>query len=143
MTNSARPNSEVELKFDLNEETADKIRRDPLLSSAHHRTRSHNSIYFDTDQRDIGRAGYSLRVRQLDDGVVQTVKRGGGQAGLFDRDEWETSVAEMAPDRDALRQTPLGKFEAIDRELVPVVRSEVERTQWNLRRNGSAIEVAL
>ncbi|QNP45564.1 CYTH and CHAD domain-containing protein [Sphingomonas sediminicola] len=136
-------NGEVELKFELDGRAAKKARRHPLLSKTDHRTKVQRSIYFDTDDSDAYRAGYSLRVRDDGNSFTQTVKTNGGSAGLFDRREWEARVEQIAPDPDALRQTPLGKIKKLTRDAKPVVWSEVERTTWLINRDGSIVEVAL
>ena len=133
---------EIELKFELDHRAAKRVRRLALLSKSDSQTRSQRTVYFDTNKGKLRTKGYSLRVRQVGDCIMQTVKTNGGSAGLFDRDEWEMVVRQMEPDLAALTRTPLAKFKGLDR-LEPVVRSDVDRTRWMIDRDQSAIEVVL
>ncbi|MCL6740546.1 CHAD domain-containing protein [Sphingomonas sp. RB56-2] len=139
----AKDHRETELKFDLDRQAARKVRRHPLLADRAPTTQSQTSVYFDTGKRRIGKAGYSLRVRQSGGGHVQTVKSTGGGAGLFDRAEWEVPVESLEVDAKALKSTPLRKLKRLDRKLEPQVRSTVERATWLIDRDGSLIEVVL
>jgi inorganic triphosphatase YgiF len=143
MTHWAQKHGEVELKFELDGDAAEKVRRSALLSDADRRTHSQRSIYFDTDDGEVHQAGYSLRVRQDGKSFTQTVKTNGGSAGLFDRGEWEALVGRMAPDPRALRKTPLSRLKTLPVRAKPVVSSDVERTTWMVDLNGSMVEVAL
>jgi inorganic triphosphatase YgiF len=143
MTHRGNDHGEVELKFELDRRAAKKVRRHPLLDDADHQRQSQSSVYFDTNKGEVHKAGYSLRVRQAEDCHTQTVKTKGAGAGLFHRGEWEAPVDHFAPERKALKQTPLGKLKKLDRKLGPTVCSDVERTTWLVDRDGSVIEVAL
>ena len=143
MMDRTRHHGEIELKFELSGSAVKKVRRHALLSRADHQTRSQKSVYFDTDESTVHKAGYSLRVRQVGDCFTQTVKTKGGSAGLFDRGEWEAPVEQMAPESKALHRTPLGNLKRLTRDAAPVVWSDVERTTWHVDRNGSVIEVVL
>lgn len=143
MTHLNQRHGEVELKFELSRRAAKVVRHHALLSNVDHQTRSQISVYFDTDDSDIHKAGYSLRVRQVGDCFTQTVKTNGGAAGLFDRGEWEARVEQMSPEPKALNRTPLGKLNKLDRKVEPVVCSDMERTTWLIERDGSVVEVVL
>lgn len=140
--NKARDHREAELKFELDRKAARKVRHHPLLADVGRKIQSQTSQYFDTGKGKVHDAGYSLRVRRTGDGCTQTVKTAGG-AGMFDRGEWETPVDEMSVDAKALRKTPLGRLNNVEKKLEPQVRSEVERATWLIDRDGSLIEVAL
>ena len=143
MTRGTQDHSEVELKFELSSGAAKQVRRHALLSKAGHQIRSQESVYFDTHDEEVHKAGYSLRVRRVGDCFTQTVKTNGGGAGLFDRGEWEAPVEQMAPDPKALEASPLGKLKKLYRKVEPVVRSDVVRTTWLIERDGSVVEVVL
>lgn len=137
---------EIELKLDLEPDDASKLRRLPLLDGIEGRTVRQSSTYFDTPDQAIRSAGFSLRVRQVGQHFVQTVKQGGeGAAGLFDRPEWEAPVDGNAPDLDAAAATPLGGTltKKVRKRLAPVAAVNVDRTIWLLPRDGGAIEVTL
>lgn len=143
MTHRTQDHGEVELKFELDGRAARKVRRHALLCGAGHQTQSQSSDYFDTDDGEVHKSGYSLRVRRVGDCFTQTVKTNGGSAGLFDRGEWEERVEQMAPDRKALSRTPLGKLKKLDRKVEPMVCSDVTRRTWLIDRDGSVVEVVL
>jgi len=142
MAHRAGQHSEVELKFELDDRAAKKVRRHALLAEANHQTQAQSSVYFDTDKGELHKAGYSLRVRQVGECFTQTVKTNGGSAGLFDRGEWEAPVDAMVPDPKALKRTPLGKLK-ISRKLASTVCADVERTTWLVDHDGSVVEVVL
>ena len=88
---------EVELKFDLEPGGATALRRAPALAAVKPDKKRLETLYFDTKDGTLRRAGYSLRVRQSGGHYVQTVKgKPAASAGLFARREWESKV-------DALR----------------------------------------
>jgi inorganic triphosphatase YgiF len=64
--------------------------------------------YFDTPQLKLKQQGITLRMRQIDDQWLQTVKTSGKvQDGLHQREEWEHPVLNGEFDLPLLRQTPL------------------------------------
>src|SRR4249919_1985088 len=143
MMHRSQDHREVELKFELDGRAAMEVRRHAVLRNADHFTTSQKSIYFDTDDGDVHRAGYSLRVRKVGKCFTQTVKTNPVSTGLFNRGEWETQVEQMALDPKALGQTPLGNLRDLGRKAKPVSCLDVERTTWLIDRDGSMVEVAL
>jgi inorganic triphosphatase YgiF len=142
MARRAKDHQEAELKFELDRRSARKIRRHPLLADSSRQDRSQTSQYFDTAKGKVRKSGYSLRVREEGDTHTQTVKSRGG-AGLFDRGEWQAPVDDLKIDSRALRRTPLGKVKKLAKRLEPQVRTEIQRANWLIDRDGSLIEVAL
>lgn len=64
--------------------------------------------YFDTPQLKLKQQGIALRMRQIDDQWLQTVKTSGTvQDGLHQREEWEHPIMNGEFDLPLLRQTPL------------------------------------
>lgn len=137
---------EVELKFDVEPGGVALIRNSPVLAAAPCEEQAHDTMYFDTKDGALRRAGFSLRVRRSGGRFVQTVKRKRGpSAGLFVRQEWETEVAGFALDRARLKPAALNKLlEAIEpKALTPLIRSRFRRTSWQIDHKGSRIEVVL
>jgi triphosphatase len=136
---------EVELKFDLEPGGATALRRAPALAAVKPEKRKLETLYFDTKDGTLRRAGYSLRVRQSGGQFVQTVKRKpAASAGLFARSEWEASVARFDFDAKAASAAPLKRLLARAKGKVrPVVRTRFRRTSWLIERDGSRIEVVL
>jgi triphosphatase len=133
---------ETELKFEVDSASIEKLKTHPALSdpAAPKRLRS---VYFDTPHHDLKNHGVTLRVREADDGFVQTVKKRQG-AGLFARDEWESAVAGVRPDAAALQHTPAGDvLNGHAASLAPVFATIVERQVHLWRHDGDVVEVSL
>ncbi len=128
---------ELELKFQLGagavEALADAF---PLASG---RISQLHAVYFDTPGHVLRDGGFSLRIRREGDTHIQTLKhRAGG--GLFERDEWESSVQGFELDLAALADAPLEA--AIGGEaLAPAFTVEVERRVHEWSRGGTRVEV--
>jgi inorganic triphosphatase YgiF len=105
-----------------------------------------HTTYFDTRDLALRGAGFSLRVRhrQGSNSFVQTVKAGAN--GHFQRREWEWPVASASLDAEKLSEVS-GLGDALKggvASLVPVFRTEVERTQRMLAPDpATRIEMAL
>jgi inorganic triphosphatase YgiF len=94
------------------------------------------SVYFDTADLRLQKAGVSLRVRESGGQCVQTLKRGDG---LF-REEHEAPIAGLVPDPEL---GPLPSFTRKGADLRPVFNVRVSRRQRTLRYQGAEIELAL
>lgn len=138
--NAAR---EYELKFELDAADARKIETHPLLAQSVAETRRLISVYFDTPDFVLRKAGVALRVRDTGRGYVQTIKVAGPQ--LFDRLEWEHPVPGFDPDLAAAAATGLAPFREpqIGKRLRAGFKTTIDRTVFHVVRNGSEIEVAL
>ncbi len=88
---------EIELKLELTADAAAQIEASGLLAGDPETAR-HTSIYFDTPDRHLSKAGLSLRIRRSGRKRVQTVKADGASAaGLFARAEWERPLKDDTP----------------------------------------------
>ncbi|MGZ8310498.1 MAG: CYTH and CHAD domain-containing protein [Allosphingosinicella sp.] len=138
--------AEVELKFDLAPGDVELVRNAPALQAAVAESQAYETLYFDTGDRALERAGFSLRVRRSDDRYVQTIKqKNGGSAGLFVRHEWEISVPAFDLQRQELMKGPLKRLLArVPAEsLQSLIRTNFVRTRWLVDHRGSRIEVVL
>ena len=134
--------AEVELKFEVSDEALQKLGEHPAFS-APGRTGHLRSVYFDTPDRDLRNACLGLRVRQSDDGLVQSLKWEKPSAPLARR-EWETQLRTERPDPDALADTPAGDvLVSGDLPLEPVFTTAVERTRRVWKRGRDKVEVSL
>lgn len=134
---------EVELKFDVEPGHEALLRAVPALAGAC-ATAAHESLYFDTKDGALRRAGFSLRVRRTGRRCVQTIKRKRGSvAGFFVRQEWEADVPGFALEPTLLKSSALKRLvESMPPDLlVPLIRSDFRRTAWQVRHRGSLIEV--
>ncbi|WP_268991635.1 CYTH and CHAD domain-containing protein [Paraburkholderia translucens] len=111
------------------------------------------STYYDTPDLSFRQCGASLRVRSQGDRTVQTIKLdGSAKAGLFERDELETTVERDAPDLtlfyDAIpSNSDLGKLirdEANVTHLGAIFVTRIRRTIVPLNlQSGEEIEFAI
>jgi inorganic triphosphatase YgiF len=133
---------ETELKFALSPEARHRIERRalPLAAGGTSQTEGQCTRYFDTAGRALWKAGFTLRVRQKEDGFVQTVKS--GDDGIFHRQEWEWPVSSPEPNRGLLAEVP-GLPELNDAVLEPVFRTEITRTRTIVTpAAGTKVELA-
>ena len=134
--------TEIELKLDVSESSADAICASKLLQGDPINTEMF-AVYFDTPDHALARANLSLRIRRAGDVRTQTVKATGPSGvGLFVRSEWEQLVDGSAPvlDETTPVQALLGQGTW---EIQPIFNVDVERRTWDLQENGSTIELAL
>ncbi len=94
------------------------------------------SVYFDTPDLALQKAGASLRVREKQGRRVQTLKRGEGMT----REEHEAPIEGLAPDP---KLGPLPKLVPPGAALAPAFNVRVTRRERRLRYEGAEIELAL
>lgn len=142
---------EIELKLLFSPEDLRQAGRHPAvtaLRAGRGRTDRTVSIYYDTPDAALAKAGAALRLREVRDRWVQTVKSGSGAAaGLHEREEREWRVAGPQPDLGRLARTPFAELFAsphIAGRLAPVFRTEFERVIRPLAwPDGTRVELAL
>ncbi|MEM5405987.1 CYTH domain-containing protein [Paraburkholderia unamae] len=107
------------------------------------------NIYFDTPALALARAKSALRLRRAPEGWLQTFKTVGvAQNGLHARHEWEMPVAGEALEIDRLLHecdeagvsTALSAAAA---NLIPLFRTDFQRTLWTLEVHGAQVEAAI
>ncbi|WP_142847758.1 CYTH and CHAD domain-containing protein [Telmatospirillum sp. J64-1] len=136
---------EVEVKLALDPAMVTKFRRNPSLkqmAQGKAATSKLVSTYYDTEDARLRRAGLTLRVRQIGDRRLQTVKGEAAKNNPYDRFEAETEIAGDMPDLTVVQ------VEAVHQalggaELKPVFVTEIERTIWQLEMEGARMECAL
>ena len=106
--NMDKKNREIELKLQIASENIDQLLRHPLLENGAASKRHQEeltSTYYDTPDFSLKSHGASLRLRQTENGWVQTFKAGGKvDAGLHQRNEWEVPVSGPSLAIDTLRE---------------------------------------
>jgi inorganic triphosphatase YgiF len=127
---------EIELKFQCGPEDLGRVLA--AAPEGDDDTRELISVYFDTPDLDLQRAGASLRVRESRGQRVQTLKRGNGLA----RQEYEALIAGDAPD-PTLAPLPELLPQGAESELRPAFHVRVTRRQRLIRFDGAEIELAL
>ena len=147
---------EIELKLLLAQDAAPLFGEHPLLaaySTTAPQLLALHDIYVDTPGLHLARHQAGLRVRQVGNNWLQTLKAGGdASGGLHRRHEWESAVAGPAPDIDALlalikRRQPvhaLLRQDEVNGALQTIFTTRIARTVWQLTTpEGDAIECVL
>lgn len=138
-----RATREIELKLEIDGAHGAQVHRHPLLRDREGRTRPQLTVYYDTADRSLRENGWSLRVRSAGGKFIQTIKPLTSAAGLIARDEIEATIDSIEPRLDLLAGGPLAQLVEPHRTggLIPVMRSQVERTSWVLDQGCAAIRV--
>jgi len=141
---------EIELKLALPPGALAALRRDPrlrALAAGPPTERRLRTVYYDTAERDLARAGLALRVRTCEGAHVQALKsERGSQAGLFVRGEWEAAVPTAVPDLARIPDAAVrarAEAAARGRPLAAVFETDFVRTELRVERAGAAIALAL
>jgi len=139
---------ETELKLRITPEHLNRLRRHPLLktlATSRAATRKLYSIYYDTPDLDLHHSAMALRLRRVGKQWLQTMKGGGGvQAGLHQRNEWETPVGAGALDFEALKASGGKRLPpALRKKLQPLFVTDFSRTTRMLAFNGALIELSM
>lgn len=140
---------EIELKFEISASDVPALEGHSLLAPLPCDRKRQTSIYFDTPEGKLRKAGISLRVRESDGRYLQTVKRDGGDGatggGLFDRSECETPVETNAPDLGKAGGSLNGKLakKAVREAIGPRFETIVDRSTWLISKEGSEVELVL
>jgi inorganic triphosphatase YgiF len=136
-----KPNqpTEIELKLSVAWSDVAQLTASPVWTDQEPRTLT--SIYFDTVDQHLRRAGLTLRLRA----GIQTLKVIAPEAaGLFERAEWEHPVQGQVPDLSLLSQTPLATVDLGANRLQPVFLIRVDRRTALIRPTPDCqIELAL
>ncbi len=137
---------EIELKLECEEPDLALLAAHPLLKGkGRAKVSLLDTVYYDTAKGDLRDAGLSLRLRNDKGAIVQTLKAVAQSAGLFDRPEWEWSIAGSQPDPALLAETPAAAIlaDAKDPQLEAQFRSVVKRTSRSLTFGASTISATL
>ncbi len=149
-TDDALNGREIELKLALPPEEAARLRRHPRLRDWRQGRAGSGrllSVYWDTPDQALRRAGLGLRVRRVRNGYRMSVKAANpGTSGLFDRAEWEWTLADERPNAAllALIGLPgLPSTKILSDTLRPAFATDVKRSLWTLSNGQWVVEMAL
>ena len=136
---------EIELKFQLDPAALDKLEQKLILRSRAKTPpapQTLRSIYFDTPDRALRKAGLSLRIREAGGRRVQTIKS--EALGVAARGEWETELRAPGLDLPAAAGTPLqAVLRGAAGPLGPVFATTVERARRLIRQGAAKIEAVI
>ena len=142
--------TETELKLHLDASGLRHVQRHRLVQSLKQgkaKTKTQISVYFDTPDFRLRDAGAVLRVRHIGTRRIQTLKTlGVSLGGAWARGEWEADIETDNPDLTILRQTEMSDLfsdERLKNELIPLFRTEVLRTTYQLAGTGWRVELAI
>jgi triphosphatase len=137
---------ETELKLEIPIEAVPKLKESRLLRGLPGKAADLVSVYFDTGKLNLRKEGISLRVRQIEGQFLQAVKLNEpGNGAALRRDEWETEINDKNLDLEAARRTALEPLltKKVCRALKPIFETQVRRTTYPVRYDGSEIEVSI
>ena len=138
---------EIELKLAFEPADAPRILAHPLLAALHAPAdkRELISIYYDTGDDALRKAGVFLRVRSTGDGYIQTIKATRDAAEFFERQEWERPVPSHEPELDSAKDTALGPLLSpeVRAGLRPRFHTRFMRKTYQLRRDEAQVELAI
>lgn len=141
--------TETELKLVIPPERLAEVAAAPVVERfARNRgtVRLLRAVYYDTADRALWRAGFTLRVRRQGGAHLLTVKSKGPAGGdMLSRREWEAPVAGAEPDLSPIAaELPATFHEALGGAgLEPVFATKVRRRARRLDLSGAAIEMAV
>ena len=138
---------ETEIKLLLRRQDVTRLRDHPVLWAGFEKAGApsqQESVYFDDRRRTLRREGLSLRVRQIGERRIQTIRALNGNAGPIERGEWQVEVAGTRPDLSAAAGTALQPIlPKLRNPLEPLFETRIARTEFPMTYGNSEIVVAL
>jgi inorganic triphosphatase YgiF len=139
---------ETELKLRIAPEHLEILKRHPFLRSiscGRAISRKLYSIYYDTPGLELSHQKMALRLRRVGNQWLQTLKGGGGvQAGLHQRNEWETPVAGEKLDFDALEKVGATHLSGpLRKKVEPRFITDFTRSIRLVKFEGATVEIGL
>jgi inorganic triphosphatase YgiF len=145
--NSEHQAKEIELKLEFEPADAPRILSHPIIQASHAAPAAREliSVYYDTVDDVLRKAGVFLRVRATGDGYVQTIKTARGEAEFLERDEWEQPIPTHEPVLGAAEGTALAPLLTPDvrARLAPRFHTRFRRQTYWIRRDATEIELAV
>jgi triphosphatase len=143
----ARPTKEIELKLEFDPADAARIVSHPALKASltPPEERDLVSVYFDTADFALRKAGVYLRVRDTGTHYVQTIKSLKSEAAPMERDEWERDITSPRPELGAAEGTALAPLltPQVRASLRPLFETLIRRKTYLVGSGDSKIEVAI
>jgi triphosphatase len=138
---------ETELKLHISPEHLQKLRRHPWIRSisvSRARNLKLYSVYYDTADLELRRRAMALRLRRIGKRYLQTLKGGGEvNAGLHQRNEWETPVPSEQLDFEMLKACGGELPHGVRNRLQPVFVTDFLRNMRLIEFEGAQIELCM
>lgn len=141
---------EIEIRFAAPERDLLRIARGSTLHGfavGRAATRRLSTIYYDTPELSLSKAGLSLRVRKNGRGYVQTVKGESSGALASERDEYECRVPSAEPDLNRIPDEAVrARLQEIadGAQMGPVIETAILRTTRSVKSpEGDEVELAV
>ncbi len=139
--------SEIELKLLCSARDAKGVWAQPAVKALLKkppRTRRVRTVYHDTPEADLMRAGCALRVREIDGKFEQHLKTAGKvEGGLFRRQEWHAPLSSETPEPLAWDGEARALIAPHADRLRKMFETDMERTDAVLTNGLFAVEVAV
>ncbi|MGF6177717.1 CHAD domain-containing protein [Ensifer sp. 4252] len=132
--------AEIELKLEVLPADLDRLVGSDMLGEPVRIVQQHDT-YFDTSDRTMLDAGFTLRVRKAGEARIQTVKATGAGASIFARSEWEVNITGENPVID--HSTPLLNEFGAGIDVKPQFEISIDRRVWGVDEGSSKIEAVL
>ena len=103
------------------------------------------SVYYDTPDDDLRKAGVFLRVRSTGAGYVQTIKTARAESEFLERREWECALPSNAFDLSAAKGTALAPLlsDTVRAALGPRFETRFARQTHLIDDEGTLVEAAV
>ncbi|BAQ16811.1 CYTH and CHAD domain-containing protein [Methyloceanibacter caenitepidi] len=146
---------EIELKLVFDPEHAAAVLAHPLLASGdgappgprviESKERELLSVYYDTPDDCLRKAGVFLRVRRTGTGYVQTIKTARAESEFLERSEWECDLPKQGYDLSAAAGTALEPLlsDEVRSALAPRFETMFMRRTFLIDDGGNLIEAAV
>ena len=139
---------EIELKLIITRKNIPKLRRHPVIKEYAEpqpiRVYIKNT-YFDTDNHDLKRLNYALRIRKIENLYLQTLKTTiSNENGLSKRDEWEYEIQGFPMDYSLFPQKIQKVLTPLADEIHPIFTVYFYREIWNLTlKDNTLVELSI
>lgn len=141
---------EIEIKLAARPDDLARLRRSPALKrffAGRPATEQLNTVYYDTPDLELSKAGLSLRVRKKGRAYIQTLKTQGAGPLSAHRGEWECPLPSASPDLRLITDAGLReRVAAITAQgpVEPMIETAIRRTKRRLKtESGDEIELAV
>lgn len=137
--------TEIELKLDVEPDDLPLVKEGLLFADTKPCNRHQVTVYYDTPEAKLKKGGFTLRVRSANGRYIQTVKPITDAVGLLAREEVEADVSSLSPDLSLLQEHPIHALikDGDASALRPLIRSEVNRTTWQIDRGNGKFQIDL